>query len=161
MPLPHGRDPASVVPVGKECGRRFRTGDSGILTSGKVAEWCCGYLVARFRRITPTPSVSVPIATPLLTSAHAADHLGISVLTLYDWLTQSDSGEFQIRGQQVTIDYFQGGRRGQGRIKLSDHEVQRLLNLMRVQPKPPRTRRSVPSKRSLQHITTTLGRPDD
>ncbi|TWU40061.1 hypothetical protein Q31b_34050 [Novipirellula aureliae] len=83
------------------------------------------------------------------------------MLTLYDWLTQSDVGEFQVRGQQVTIDYLQGGRRGQGRIKIPEKEVQRLLDLMRVKPKSPRSNRPKPIKRSLQHITTTLGRPDD
>ncbi|WP_286765567.1 MULTISPECIES: DNA-binding protein [Rhodopirellula] len=97
----------------------------------------------------------------LLSSADAAQRLGISVLTLYDWLTQSDVGEFQLRGQQVTIDYLQGGRRGQGRIRIPEKEVQRLLDLMRVKPKAPRSTRSKPTKRSHQHITATLGRPDD
>lgn len=99
--------------------------------------------------------------TTLIPSANAADLLGIAVQTLYEWLSQSDAGEFQIRGQKVTIDYFQGGSRGQGRIRLSEAEINRLIQLMRVQPKPILQRRTQTSKRTLQHITTRLGRPED
>ncbi|WP_013630110.1 helix-turn-helix domain-containing protein [Rubinisphaera brasiliensis] len=98
----------------------------------------------------------------LLTSQQAAEVLGISVLTLYDWLGQSDAGEFEIRGERVTIDYYQGGRKGQGRIRIEEAEVRRLLSLMRSTPKPQRRRQS-PTKtsNSFRHITTKLGRPDD
>lgn len=77
----------------------------------------------------------------LLTSEQAAAKLGISVLTLYDWLSQSDSGKFAIRGQAITINYFQGGRRGQGRIRIENQEVERLQDAMRVQPQPQAPRR--------------------
>ncbi len=98
----------------------------------------------------------------LLTSQKAAEVLGISVLTLYDWLGQSDAGEFEIRGERVTIDYYQGGRKGQGRIRIEEAEVHRLLSLMRSTAKPQRRRQ--PQKKNsnvFQHITTKLGRPDD
>ena len=101
------------------------------------------------------------MATRLLTAKDAAAALGISVLTLYDWLYQSDMGKFNIRGQPVTIDYYQGGRRGQGRIKIDVQETQRLLSMMRVSPKVPGTRKQPTKKSTLQHISTRLGRPED
>jgi hypothetical protein len=101
------------------------------------------------------------MTSDLLSSRDAAEALGVSVSTLYDWLAQSDAGQFEIRGQLVTIDYFQGGRRGQGRIKIAGREIERLLSLMRVVPSA-RPTRQLPKKRSTrQHITTKLGRPDD
>ena len=63
--------------------------------------------------------------TPL-SSDQAAKRLGVTVPTLYDWLSQSDAGEFVIRGQSLTISYFQGGRRGQGRIQIDESEIDRL-----------------------------------
>lgn len=99
--------------------------------------------------------------TELLNTEEAADELGINVLTLYDWLSQSDSGEFRIRGTRVCIDYFQGGAKGQGRIRIRRGEIRRLLDLMRVHPKSNPARRSPRPKRGLLHITSTLGRPDD
>ena len=101
------------------------------------------------------------MASRLLNSKDAAAALGVSVLTLYDWLSQSDAGQFEIRGQPVTIDYFQGGRRGQGRIKIDTQEIDRLLSLMRVTPKTKQVRQRPEIRTSLQHITTHLGRPDD
>ena len=101
------------------------------------------------------------MASRLLNSKDAATALGVSILTLYDWLSQSDAGEFEIRGQPVTIDYFQGGRRGQGRIKIDTQEIERLLSLMRVSPKARRARPRPKKRSTLQHITTKLGRPDD
>jgi hypothetical protein len=99
----------------------------------------------------------------LITSKSAAESLGINVLTLYDWLSQSDAGTFKLRGESVTIEYYQGGARGQGRIRMSLAEVQRLLSLMRVTSgsRPVPTRRQVKMKRTLQHITTRPGRPDE
>ena len=96
-----------------------------------------------------------------LSSKEAAAALGISVLTLYGWLSQSDAGEFEIRGQPVTIAYYQGGQRGQGRIRIDAQEVERLLSLMRVKPKETRARKRPQNKSALQHITTKLGRPED
>lgn len=97
----------------------------------------------------------------LLTTQQAAQALGISVFTLYDWLSQSKNGEFEIRGEKVSIAYYQGGRRGQGRIRIDRKEVDRLLSAMRVTPKAPRARRQSKAKTELQHITSKLGRPDD
>ena len=98
----------------------------------------------------------------LLSSKQAADMLGVSVLTLYGWLGLSDTGEFDIRGEPVTIEYYQGGRKGQGRIRVEESEVLRLLSLMRSTPKP-QHKRQTPMKKSepFRHITTKLGRPDD
>lgn len=97
----------------------------------------------------------------LLTRQETAGRLGISTLTLYDWLSQSDSGEFVVRGQLTTIHYFQGGRKGQGRIKIAETEVNRLLSLMAVTPRPVKIRNSSPKRGSLQHITAMPGRPED
>ena len=59
----------------------------------------------------------------LLSANEAARRLGITTATLYDWLAQSDVGTLIIRGQPVTINYFQGGTKGQGRIKLEVGEI--------------------------------------
>ena len=101
------------------------------------------------------------MARELLNLKDAATALGVSVLTLYDWLSQSDPGEFEIRGQPVTIDYLQGGRRGQGRIMIDKQEIERLLSLMRVAPRARQARQRPKARSTLQHITTKLGRPDE
>ena len=108
----------------------------------------------------PRLAISIMPMRPLLSSADAAELLGISTLTLYDWLSKSDVGELQIRGQQVTIDYFQGGKRGQGRIKIDEREVLRLLDLMRVHPRSQMPRKKLQPKQEHRHITTSLGRPE-
>ncbi len=95
---------------------------------------------------------------PLSASASAA-RLGISVATLYDWLGQSDRGLLQIRGQKTSISYWQGGPKGQGRIRIAASEVERLMDLMLVRPcplvvRPPRIQRA-----SYPGITVPLGRP--
>ena len=97
----------------------------------------------------------------LLSSQDAARRLGITTATLYDWLAQSDAGTFMIRGQPTTINYYQGGRKGQGRIKIDSQELERLLELMFVSPKSQPIRRAPRKQTSMQHITTKLGRPDD
>ena len=101
------------------------------------------------------------MSSELLSSDQAARRLGISVLTLYCWLNQSDAGEFEIRAQPVTVAYYQGGRCGQGRIKIDTREIERLLSLMRVTPRSACARKRPIKKTTLQHITTQLGRPDD
>lgn len=106
-------------------------------------------------------SVIVAMPSELLSSEIAARRLGIRVLTLYDWLSQSDGGVFEIRGQSVTIEYYQGGRRGQGRIMIDAEEIERLLSLMRVTPKGAYIRKRPEKETKLQHITTKLGRADD
>jgi hypothetical protein len=105
--------------------------------------------------------VIIGMPSELLSSEQSARRLGIRVLTLYDWLGQSDAGEFVIRGQPVTIEYYQGGRRGQGRIKINAQEIERLLVLMRVTPRTTYMRKRPETKSPLQHITTKLGRPTD
>ncbi|WP_339687958.1 DNA-binding protein [Gimesia maris] len=100
------------------------------------------------------------MATDWLTAQQAAEELGISVLTFYDWLAQSDRGEFVLRGTAVEIKYFQGGRRGQGRIRIEISEIKRLKEEMRVKPQL-RVQRRLPTRS--QHfpgITVPLGRPD-
>lgn len=97
----------------------------------------------------------------LLNTAEAAQELGIAVASLYDWLAQSDVGSFEIRGQSMTIDYFQGGRRGQGRIQIEAAEIERLKEAMRVRPQPKRKRRRPIKPMSYPGINVPLGRPDD
>lgn len=111
----------------------------------------------RDMRFRPVESM----AEVLLTAAEAARSLGITVTTLYDWLGQSDRGLLVIRGQSATIDYFQGGPRGQGRIRIESSEVDRVRELMRVHPAPLRTRRPPVRRVSYPGITVPLGRPED
>ena len=97
----------------------------------------------------------------LMTTSAAAEKLGISVTTLYDWLGRSDRGDLVIRGKNVTVDYLQGGRKGQGRIVIESTEVHRIRDLMRVRPQSA-VRRSKPvSSRSFPGVNVPLGRPDD
>ena len=77
------------------------------------------------------------------------------------WLAQSDAGTFIIRGQSATIDYLQGGRRGQGRIKIETREIERLKELMRVRPQPIRKRKPPTKRHIYPGITVELGDPDD
>ncbi len=100
-----------------------------------------------------------PRTEKLLSAAEAAQRLGISRASLYDWLGQSNAGRFTLRGQPVTIEYFQGGARGQGRIKIEAREVERLKQLMRVLPTPQRPRQPATGERSFPGITVKLGRP--
>jgi hypothetical protein len=77
----------------------------------------------------------------LLDPRTAAQRLGITVTCLYDWLGQSRRGKLVIRGQPVTICYFQGGPKGQGRIRIDASEIDRLLEFMRVKTQPLPSRR--------------------
>jgi hypothetical protein len=95
----------------------------------------------------------------LLSAKEAARALGIAVATLYDWLGQSYRGLLLVRGQPVTISYFQGGPKGQGRIKIEASEVQRLKELLRVQPQRLHIRRPPIRQNSFPGITVELGRP--
>jgi hypothetical protein len=96
----------------------------------------------------------------LLSACQAARRLGVSVTTLYDWLGLSDHGLLIIRGQPVTVEYFQGGPQGQGRIRIEASEVERIIELMRVHPQRARpVRRPVP-RQAFPGITVPLGRPD-
>jgi len=95
----------------------------------------------------------------LLPSRQAAQQLGISRATFYDWLRQSNAGKFVIRGRSVTIDYLQGGGRGQGRILIESSEIDRLMDLMRVHPRSIPQRKLPVPKPEFTWITVPLGRP--
>jgi hypothetical protein len=95
----------------------------------------------------------------LLSPKEAARCLGITVTTLYDWLSQSDYGQLIIRGQKVSIEYFQGGAKGQGRIRFEASEVERIKELMRVRPSHSATRRPPTRQHIFPGITVPLGRP--
>lgn len=131
---------------------------------------CCGL---RPRRIGPVRSGRM-IATcvtmgnvlgapmdQLLTARDAAAKLGISVPTLYDWLGRSDVGDFRLRGEPFTVNYLQGGARGQGRILIEAAEIERIKQAMRVQPQSCRARRRPVLRQSFPGITVPLGRPDE
>jgi hypothetical protein len=95
----------------------------------------------------------------LLNSGEAARRLGITTTCLYDWLGQSDRGLLVIRGQPVTVNYLQGGRRGQGRIRIEPAEIERLRELMRVVPRAYVPRRLPVRTMNFPGITVPLGRP--
>ncbi len=95
----------------------------------------------------------------LLPAPTAATRLGISVTTLYDWLGQSDRGVLVIRGQRATIEYFQGGPRGQGRIQIEAVELDRLRELMRVHPQRAIPRQLPVRRDHFPGIKVPLGRP--
>ena len=95
----------------------------------------------------------------LLSAPAAAARLGISVTTLYDWLGQSDQGLLVIRGQRTTIEYFQGGPRGQGRIQIEAAELDRLRELMRVHPQRAIPRQLPVRRDRFPGIKVPLGRP--
>ncbi len=96
---------------------------------------------------------------PLLTPRNAAARLGITVTTLYDWLGRSRYGLLEIRGQHVTIDYLQGGAKGQGRIRIEANEVERIRELMRVKPQIAPSRRPPLPRVNFPGINVPLGRP--
>lgn len=95
----------------------------------------------------------------LLTPVAAARRLGITVTTFYDWLGRSRIGQLEIRGRRVTISYLQGGAKGQGRIRIEAHEVERVRELMRVASIAPPQRRTPMRRDSFPHIDVPLGRP--
>ena len=95
----------------------------------------------------------------LLSAREAARRLGVAVTTLYDWLGRSDRGRLVLRGRAVSVHYFQGGARGQGRICIEASEVLRLLEFMRVRPRPETPRRPPARCQSFPGITVPLGRP--
>ncbi len=83
----------------------------------------------------------------------------MAISSFYDWLAQSDAGALVIRGQNVAIDYLQGGAKGQGRIKIEAREIERLKELMRVRPRPVPTRRPPTQRHSYPSIYVKLGNP--
>ena len=101
------------------------------------------------------------MAEDLLRTSEAAQRLGVSTSRFYEWLGLSDRGQFVIRGQPVTINYFQGGAKGQGRIRITTTEVDRLVELSRVRPSSSVVRRPSASVLLFPGITVELGRPND
>lgn len=97
----------------------------------------------------------------LLSAGEAATALGISRATLYAWLADSRAGTFQIRQQPFTINYLQGGRRGQGRIQIAESEIRRLQEAMQVKRKLVRQRKAPQHKRHFPGITVALGLPPE
>jgi hypothetical protein len=100
------------------------------------------------------------MAENLLSTGEAAQRLGVSRQSLYEWLARSDAGELMIQGQPVTINYLQGGPKGQGRIMIEADEVERLTDFMRVRPIAAHTHRSRDPRRVYPGIVVKLGRPD-
>jgi len=100
------------------------------------------------------------MSSSLLSAQEAALRLGIAVASFYDWLARSDAGEFVLRGRSFTINYFQGGARGQGRIQIEEAEIERLREAMRVHPQPVRQRHPPVRIQHYPGITVPLGRPD-
>jgi hypothetical protein len=95
----------------------------------------------------------------MLNPREAAHRLGVTRTTLYDWLGRSRRGLFVLRGRPVTMEFFQGGAMGQGRIRIAAREIDRLKELMRVPVEPARTRRPPVRRDRFPGITTPLGRP--
>jgi hypothetical protein len=95
----------------------------------------------------------------LLTPRAASQRLGVAVTTLYDWLGRSELGLFALAGVRVTICYHQTGPKQQGRIRIPASEIDRLLTLMRVDPKCPPPRRPTVRPDSFPGINVALGRP--
>jgi hypothetical protein len=96
----------------------------------------------------------------ILSTTEAARRLGISRASLYDWLSQSNAGQFVLRGQPVRIDYFQGGASGQGRIMIEAREIERLKEMMRVRPRSTPQRQPPVRQAQFPGISVKLGRPE-
>ncbi len=127
-----------------------------------MAQQGCSVQVAQEEASDVThPGSLSPTPDDLLSAMAASRCLGISPATLYDWLAQSDGGTLLVRGSPVTVAYFQGGPRGQGRIKLERREVERIKELMRVTPRPVRDRRPPVPQHHFPGIVVPLGRPKD
>lgn len=97
----------------------------------------------------------------LISAQEAAKQLGVSRSTFYAWLAASDAGTFTVRGQPFSVAYYQGGAHGQGTIRIGVNEIERLLEAMRVRPRPRRQRRVLNHTVNFPGITVPLGRPDD
>ena len=110
--------------------------------------------------IQPPPPALASSGSALVAVKEAAMQLGVKPTTLYDWLGQSDRGQFVIRGQPTSIRYFQSGPQGGGRIMLELEEIHRLRELMRVRPNRIPKRRPPLRKSQFPGITVPLGRPN-
>lgn len=111
------------------------------------------------RTKTRHPEPTQVLGDHLLTVGEAARRLGVKPATVYDWLGRSRIGELVIQGQRVTIDYYQTGPRGQGRIKIEAAEVERVRELMRVKPQIHLPRQLPVRTTNFPGITVPLGRP--
>jgi hypothetical protein len=100
------------------------------------------------------------LSEELLTAAETARRLGVTRATIYDWLGLSRRNLLEIHGRRVTIEFFQTGAKGQGRIRLEAMEVVRIKELLRVKPTTMLERRPPTRRQSFPHITVPLGRPD-
>ena len=99
------------------------------------------------------------MADEYIQPSEAARRLGISVTTLYDWLSQSDYGLLKIRGAKVTVEYLQSGPAGHGRIRIASAEIDRLMECMRVRPVAVLKRHPVMERCEYPGISVALGRP--
>jgi len=96
----------------------------------------------------------------LLTPRQAAQRLGVTAATVYSWLAESNAGTFMLHGRPVTIAYFQTGRNGRGRIRIEATEIDRIMELMQVCPRPT-ARLSFPVREvQFPGIIVKLGRPN-
>lgn len=107
-----------------------------------------------------TASDSANVEPHFVSATEAAHRLGITVTTLYDWLGQSDRGLLVIRGQRTTINYLQGGPKGQGRIWIELSEIERVRELMRVRTQVAPLRQRPVRQCVFPGITVSLGRPN-
>jgi hypothetical protein len=122
--------------------------------------WCFSQIFAsEFEGANAGRDGAPTSSAALLSATAAASLLGITVTTLYDWLGQSDRGLLVIRGQRTTIEYFQGGPRGQGRIQIEAAELNRLRELMRVHPQRAIPRQLPVRRDCFPGIRVPLGRP--
>jgi hypothetical protein len=108
---------------------------------------------------SPAPQLPLAMDDELLTTRQAARRLGITTASLYTWLAQSNIGAFVLHGHPVTIDYIQGGAKGQGKILLEPREVERLKDLMRVHPRSVPARQPPSPPTDFPGIVVKLGRP--
>ena len=94
-----------------------------------------------------------------LSAQEAARRLGVTTTCLYDWFSQSRAGLLVLRSRPFTIEYFQTGRQGQGRIRIAAGEVERIREALRVITRPVLQRRRPTGPSSFPGIHVPLGRP--
>lgn len=117
----------------------------------------------RRRRTVPESVADQEVSdspTDLLSAKESAQELGVTVATLYGWLGLSRHNMLEIRGQRITVNYFQGGPKGQGRILIEAREVARLKEAMRVTSVAMPPRRTPIRYEAYPGIVVAIGRPD-
>ncbi|HWB00217.1 MAG TPA: DNA-binding protein [Pirellulales bacterium] len=95
----------------------------------------------------------------LLTVREAAKRLAIKPTTLYAWFGLARRGLLVLRGENVTVHFYQTGRKGQGRISIPASEVERLRGYLQVVPPRAPIRQSPVRRLSFPGIDVPLGRP--